>query len=324
MKVALEGMVVLITGGARGIGAKIAREAAAAGAEALVLLDRDPCRFRPALRDRNGHCRSRPARCAGRGYIGGTDPLRPDRRSGERRRSDDAGGLWGYDGRDLEPDVLGQHARAVFFLMDGAIADMKARGQPGSIVNILSMNAHCGVPDLAVYSATKGALLTLTKNAANAHLAGRIRVNGINLGWTDTETERHLHAVTLGRGEGWLDARAAEMPLGRLISAGDCARQARLVAQPGLGADDGRVPRPRTERDRGAFLILGTGRRRGAVPRDKLRDRPRFGTARSPPRRGPAAGATPRRPRGRGDDGPAGSSSARARNTPTCRYRRNR
>ena len=53
---------------------------------------------------------------------------------------------------------------------------MKARGQPGSIVNILSMNAHCGAPDLAVYSATKGALLTLTKNAANAHMADRIRM----------------------------------------------------------------------------------------------------------------------------------------------------
>jgi NAD(P)-dependent dehydrogenase (short-subunit alcohol dehydrogenase family) len=124
------------------------------------------------------------------------------------------------------------NTRAPFFLMDGAIADMKARNAPGSIVNILSMNAHCGTPELAVYSATKGALLTLTKNAANAHLAARIRVNGINLGWTDTETERHLHAVTLGRGAGWLDAQAAATPLGRLITAEDCARQAVWMLSP--------------------------------------------------------------------------------------------
>jgi NAD(P)-dependent dehydrogenase (short-subunit alcohol dehydrogenase family) len=84
--------------------------------------------------------------------------------------------------------------------MAGAIADMRRRGAPGAIVNIQSVNAHCGAPDLAIYAATKGALQTLTKNAAHAHLADRIRVNGINLGWVDTETERHLHAVTLGKG----------------------------------------------------------------------------------------------------------------------------
>jgi NAD(P)-dependent dehydrogenase (short-subunit alcohol dehydrogenase family) len=137
-----------------------------------------------------------------------TCPFRPDRRAGQCRRPHLARRLRRRDGGDLEPHVLGQHARAV--LPDGrGHRRHEGPNAPGSIVNILSMNAHCGTPDLAVYSATKGALLTLTKNAANAHLAARIRVNGINLGWTDTETERHLHAVTLGRGEGWLDAQAA-------------------------------------------------------------------------------------------------------------------
>ncbi|RWC97856.1 MAG: SDR family NAD(P)-dependent oxidoreductase, partial [Mesorhizobium sp.] len=52
------------------------------------------------------------------------------------------------------------NARAPFFLMQAAIADMKKRGQGGAIVNILSINAHCGSPELAVYSASKGALAT--------------------------------------------------------------------------------------------------------------------------------------------------------------------
>ncbi|TGV81313.1 SDR family NAD(P)-dependent oxidoreductase, partial [Mesorhizobium sp. M2D.F.Ca.ET.145.01.1.1] len=98
------------------------------------------------------------------------------------------------------------NARAPFFLMQAAIADMRKRGQGGAIVNILSINAHCGSPELAVYSATKGALATLTKNAANAHRFDRIRVNGINVGWTDTPAERVMQAQTLGHGPGWHSA----------------------------------------------------------------------------------------------------------------------
>ena len=97
------------------------------------------------------------------------------------------------------------NARAPFFLMQAAIAAMRERGEGGAIVNILSINAHCGTPELAVYSASKGALATLTSNAANAHRFDRIRVNGINVGWTDTPAERIMQAETLGHGPGWID-----------------------------------------------------------------------------------------------------------------------
>jgi NAD(P)-dependent dehydrogenase (short-subunit alcohol dehydrogenase family) len=110
--------------------------------------------------------------------------------------------------------------------MGGAIADMTARKAPGTIVNIQSMNVHAGAPDLTVYSATKGALQVLTKNAAHAHLADRIRVNGINLGWVDTETERQLHEVTMGKGAGWLAAQGTKLPLGRHVSVAEAARMA--------------------------------------------------------------------------------------------------
>ena len=116
------------------------------------------------------------------------------------------------------------NARAPFFLMQGAIAHMRKRGEPGAIVNVLSINAHCGAPELAVYSATKGALLTLTKNAANAYLADRIRVNGLNLGWALTETEHRMQSVTLAQGERWAEAAAKRMPLGRLIEPVEAAR----------------------------------------------------------------------------------------------------
>jgi NAD(P)-dependent dehydrogenase (short-subunit alcohol dehydrogenase family) len=118
------------------------------------------------------------------------------------------------------------NARAGFFLMQAAIADMRARAAPGAIVNIISMNAHCGIPELGIYAGTKGAMQTLTKNAANAHMADRIRVNGINLGWVATESESRMQAQVMGRGDGWLAEAAAAMPLGRLVTADECARLA--------------------------------------------------------------------------------------------------
>ncbi|RVA16016.1 SDR family oxidoreductase, partial [Mesorhizobium sp. M7A.F.Ca.CA.004.11.2.1] len=127
------------------------------------------------------------------------------------------------------------NARAPFFLMQAAIADMKKRGQGGAIVNILSINAHCGSPELAVYSASKGALATLTKNAANAHRFDRIRVNGINVGWTDTPAERVMQADTLGNGPGWLDAANASQPFGRLFSTSDIANLAVFLLSDAAG-----------------------------------------------------------------------------------------
>jgi NAD(P)-dependent dehydrogenase (short-subunit alcohol dehydrogenase family) len=88
------------------------------------------------------------------------------------------------------------------------------------------MNAHCGIPELAIYAATKGAMQTLTRNAAHAHMADRIRVNGINLGWVATDAEDHMQSVVLGKGPDWQRAEAAQLPLGRLVTAEECARLA--------------------------------------------------------------------------------------------------
>jgi len=70
------------------------------------------------------------------------------------------------------------NAKAAFFIMQPFINSLIKRGATGSIVNIVSMNAHCGTPELSICSATKDALTTLTKNAANSSIDRRIRVNG--------------------------------------------------------------------------------------------------------------------------------------------------
>jgi NAD(P)-dependent dehydrogenase (short-subunit alcohol dehydrogenase family) len=128
--------------------------------------------------------------------------------------------------------MFAANAKAPFFLMQRAIADMRARKKPGAIVNILSINVHGGATDLTVYSASKAALALVTKNAAHAHRFDRIRINGINLGWTDTPAERVMHAETLGKGPRWLQEQAEQQPFGRLLSPDDVARLAHFLLSP--------------------------------------------------------------------------------------------
>jgi NAD(P)-dependent dehydrogenase (short-subunit alcohol dehydrogenase family) len=118
------------------------------------------------------------------------------------------------------------NARAPFFLMQRLVNHLLGRSAPGSIVNILSINAHGGLPELAVYSASKAALGVLTRNLAHAHRFDRIRANGINLGWTDTPGEHHMQSVVLGQGEDWIEKAAASQPFGRLIAPEEAARLA--------------------------------------------------------------------------------------------------
>jgi NAD(P)-dependent dehydrogenase (short-subunit alcohol dehydrogenase family) len=111
------------------------------------------------------------------------------------------------------------NARAPFLLMQEA-----ARRMPdgGSIVNIITMSSHGGQPDLMAYSASKGALATLTRNAGHQLQPRRIRVNGLNIGWTATEGEHGVQTAT-GEDEDWLAEADASRPLGRLLRPSDIA-----------------------------------------------------------------------------------------------------
>ena len=230
MDVSLSGMVVLVTGASQGVGEAIARLAASSGADALVLTGRDAAKGR-AVADSLGvpalfvaadlAAVEAPAQVAGAALarFGRIDGL-----VNAAGLTDRGSMLTGVAA--LWDRLRAVNARAPFLLMQAAIRDMVGRGGAGSIVNILSMNAWCGTPELAVYSATKGALATLTRNAANAHLADRIRVNGIMMGWAASPAEDRMQAETLGKGADWAAAVAAGMPLKRLLSVDEVARLA--------------------------------------------------------------------------------------------------
>ncbi len=210
----LSGKVVLVTGAARGIGAAIVAACERAGA-GVIGVDRDPCSGIEAdLAEPDAPERVMAEAIAQAGRVDGL----VNAAGITTRASFEDADVARFDA------LVAVNFRAPFFLMAGLIRHLKGRGAPGAIVNIQSMNAHCGVPDLAIYAGTKGGLQTLTKNAAQHHMADRIRVNGINLGWVATETEAALHAAE--KGPEWLAAQGEAQPLGRFVTAEECAAQA--------------------------------------------------------------------------------------------------
>ncbi len=128
--------------------------------------------------------------------------------------------------------MMAINLRAPFLCLQEAVRSMKTRGG-GSIVNIGSINAYVGLPNLGPYSVSKGGLMTLTKNAAVAFGRYRIRVNQLNVGWTLTEGEERVQRGD-GKGPDWLKDAVATRPFGRLLMPADIACAAAYFA-----SDDG-------------------------------------------------------------------------------------
>jgi len=63
----------------------------------------------------------------------------------------------------------------------------------------------------------------MTRNAANAMMRHRIRVNGLNIGWMESDQEKALHAA-LSHDENWFAESAKKLPSGRLIQPAEVAR----------------------------------------------------------------------------------------------------
>jgi len=121
---------------------------------------------------------------------------------------------------DTTPELFDAHIainlRAPFFAMQAAVTDMVARKAPGTVVNVISSAEHGGQPFLAPYVAAKAGLAGLTRNAAHAHRWDRVRINGLNIGWTDTEGEDATQRAFHGAGDDWLEKAAASQPMGKL------------------------------------------------------------------------------------------------------------
>ena len=139
---------------------------------------------------------------------------------------------------DTTPELFDRHmainVRGPFFMMQGVVRHLLETGKPGSMVNILSTSAHVGQSFLSAYSTSKGGLVTLTKNTANAYRTNLIRCNGVAPGWMDTPGEHVVQKTFHDAPDDWLEngrGRAADGPAGQ--AAPDRAAD-RLSAEPGF------------------------------------------------------------------------------------------
>ena len=121
--------------------------------------------------------------------------------------------------------IMAINLRAPFLLIQGAVRIMQREGTGGSIVNIQSMSAHGGTPNLTAYSVSKGGLGVLTRNAANSQRARQIRVNALNIGWMATPAEHAVQRLE-GQPEDWLQAADKGAPFGRILRPRDVAGMA--------------------------------------------------------------------------------------------------
>jgi NAD(P)-dependent dehydrogenase (short-subunit alcohol dehydrogenase family) len=133
------------------------------------------------------------------------------------------------------------NVRAPFFLMQDTIKIMLREKIRGAIVNVASMSSHGGQPFITAYCASKGALVTLSKNVAYSLMRNRIRVNALNLGWMATPGEDRIMKTYHGAAEGWLREAEPKQPFGRLISPEEAARAIAYLASDESGLMTGSV-----------------------------------------------------------------------------------
>jgi 2-keto-3-deoxy-L-fuconate dehydrogenase len=232
------GLVAAVTGGASGIGLATAEELALRGAEVCVLdlnTGSLPAGLHGFVCDVTDRASVNAALAAVGERFGRLDVLVNNAGIGAQgtvEDNDDA--EWA---RVLDVNVTGAarvSAAALPLLRQGAAAT------PGStaIVNTCSIAASAGLPQRALYSASKGAILALTRAMAADHIREGIRVNCVNPGTVDTPwIGRLLAAAPDPAAE--RAALAARQPTGRLVSAQEVAAAVCYLAGPYAGATTG-------------------------------------------------------------------------------------
>ena len=225
----LSGTVIIVTGGTQGLGEGIAHHLAELGADGLVICGRNqdggesvasilnqsgcPSIYVRADLSKEEECRQVVQACDARfGRVNGLVNAAGVTTMGTLE--DTTVKLWDY--------ILAVNTRAPFILAQEAVRIMRRENIKGSIVNILSDYSYGGAPQHMAYSASKGALATLTKNLAHALRFDLVRVNGINMGWTYTDGEDALQKST-GQPENWLELAEAKLPFRRLLRPTDIA-----------------------------------------------------------------------------------------------------
>ncbi|MFF7722548.1 SDR family NAD(P)-dependent oxidoreductase [Streptomyces luteogriseus] len=227
-----EGLRALVTGGAFGIGRATAELLAERGAQVAVL-DLDPSPVdKPLLAYRADVTDDASVReaVAAAADLGGLDVLVNNAGIGAQGTvEDNPDDEWH---RVYDVNVLGM-VRTTRACLPHLRASAHA-----AIVNTCSIAATAGLPQRALYSATKGAVYSLTLAMAADHVREGIRVNCVNPGTVDTPwVGRLLDAAPDPAAE--RAALEARQPTGRLVSPAEVAGAIAYLASPLSGATTG-------------------------------------------------------------------------------------
>ena len=229
----LDGMAALVTGGASGIGLAAARLLAARGARVAVL-DRDadavPAPLDAVGADVADERQVQEAVLAAVERLGGLDVVVNNAGVGAQGTIED-------NPSDEWQRVYAVNVLGIVHVSRAALPHLRA-SRRAAIVNTCSIAATAGLPQRALYSATKGAVQSLTLAMAADHIGDGIRVNCVNPGTADTPWVGRL----LDRADDPAAERArleARQPMGRLVSADEVAHAIAYLASPLSGSTTG-------------------------------------------------------------------------------------
>jgi len=231
----LDGMAALVTGGASGIGLATAQLLAARGARVAVL-DRDadavPAPLDAVGADVADERQVQEAVLAAVERLGGLDVVVNNAGVGAQGTIED-------NPSDEWQRVYAVNVLGIVHVSRAALPHLRA-SRSAAIVNTCSIAATAGLPQRALYSATKGAVQSLTLAMAADHIGDGIRVNCVNPGTADTPwVGRLLDAAPDPAAE--RAALEARQPMGRLVSADEVAQAIAYLASPAAAATTGTV-----------------------------------------------------------------------------------
>ena len=226
-----EGKTIIVTGSTQGIGAEIAKLFAARGAKAITICGRQEekgLKVKKEIEDLGSECIYIKA------DLNNVDDCRniifsTDKKFGTVNTLVNAAGytqrgtilsatLENYDNN------FNVNARAPFILIQESIKIMIRDKVKGTIASILSIAMHSGMPFIVAYAGSKAALAIMTKNIANSVSGHQIRINALNIGWSDTPAEHDIQTKVHNKSNDWLEDAEKGVPFKRLTKPIDVAK----------------------------------------------------------------------------------------------------